>query len=75
MLFSYVPSNILWSSVTFIAAIAIARPLLGADEADPRALCSFHFWDSLKSAEVRSFDTLVRMALEGRIRVSAWYIF
>ena len=75
MPFSYVPSNILWSSVTLVAAIAIARPLLGVDEPDPRALRSFDFWDSLKSAEVWSFDILAKMALEGRIRVSAWYIF
>jgi len=77
MIFSYVPSNILWSSIAFIAAIVIAGPLLGVVKPDPGALRSFHFWDSdtLKFVGLRSFDPLVRMVFEGRIRVSVWYIF
>jgi hypothetical protein len=75
MLFSYVSSNFLRSSVAFIAAIAIAGPLLGTDWLDPEALISFRFWDSLKSARLRSFDPLVWMAFEGRIWVSVWNIF
>jgi hypothetical protein len=76
MFFSYVPFDILSSSIAFIAAIAIAGPLLGVVKPDRGAPRSFHFWDSdaLEFVGLRSFDPLARMVFERGIWVSPWYI-
>jgi len=52
------PSNVLGSSVAFIAAIARAEPPLGA-------LRHFYFWDLLRFARLWTFDFLARMVFEG----------
>jgi hypothetical protein len=68
------PSNVLGSSIAFIAVIARAEPPLGMHNLVLGALRNFYFWDPLRFAKLWTFDFLARMVFEGRLWVSVRHV-
>jgi len=75
MFVSYMASNVLRSSIAFIAPIITTGPLLGAHFPVLGTLRSFYFWGPLKFVNPRRFDSLAQTVFKGRLWASDWHVF